>query len=40
MPSSVKGRVAADQGEDALVFVGLEAVLGDEFGVMAGSFGV
>ena len=32
MPSSVKLGVAADQLEDALVLVGLEAVLGDQLG--------
>ena len=32
MPSSVKLGVAADQLEDALVLVGLEPVLGDQFG--------
>ena len=32
MPSSVKRRLAADQLEDALVFVGLQPVGGDEVG--------
>ena len=32
MPSSVKRRLAPDQIEHALVLVGLEAVLGDQFG--------
>ena len=36
-----EGRLAADQVEDALVLVGLEAVLGDEFGGDAGGeFGI
>ena len=36
MPSSVRLRLAPDQVEHALVLVGLEAVLGDQFG---GDFG-
>ena len=34
MPSSVKRRLAADQIEDALIFVGLQPMRGDEFGVI------
>ena len=37
MPSSVRRRLAADQIEDALVFVRLEAVFGDQLG---GDFGL